>query len=330
MSSRVSKNTPGASSQPQKLKDSCDKCSAAKVRCTKEKPSCSRCDKLGNACSYSPARRVGRPYRPKESLFEEKETGPAQPATKSVTTHFVHESIKLYSQSNLTAVDTGLSSTGSETIFHAHPTPPESAFDMGQIQQVEPHTTKHSQIDQDCLMVALDLSAELEGPAEELRRASPVCPSLVTATTQMMAQVLCRLSAILYCPCSERAEVGMLVSAICMCVMDMHAMIMASFVEKVPSPAAFNQDTHWGALSDEPGRLNGDEGRMRVMGELLKVAQFIAQLTERYNGSNALDESRSEESSDLPVNCLPSIAFSLQQSLQQITHQTSKWSSTHI
>lgn len=61
------RTTPGRNCCPpaQKLKDSCDLCSASKVRCNKQKPSCGRCDKLGYHCFYSPARRGGRPYRPR-------------------------------------------------------------------------------------------------------------------------------------------------------------------------------------------------------------------------------------------------------------------------
>jgi hypothetical protein len=45
-----------------KLKDSCDMCSASKVKCDKEKPTCVRCKKLGYPCFYSPTRRMGRPH----------------------------------------------------------------------------------------------------------------------------------------------------------------------------------------------------------------------------------------------------------------------------
>ncbi|KAK7209426.1 hypothetical protein V2G26_016604 [Clonostachys chloroleuca] len=51
-----------------KLKDSCDACSAFKVRCTKEKPICSRCCKMKRSCRYSPARRAGRPHRSNSSF----------------------------------------------------------------------------------------------------------------------------------------------------------------------------------------------------------------------------------------------------------------------
>ena len=53
------------SQRGQKLKDTCDVCSASKVKCDKQKPTCSRCDKLGYSCFYSLARRKGRPHPPK-------------------------------------------------------------------------------------------------------------------------------------------------------------------------------------------------------------------------------------------------------------------------
>lgn len=46
----------------QKLKDTCDICAASKVKCEKQRPQCSRCEKLGHRCFYSPARRKGRPH----------------------------------------------------------------------------------------------------------------------------------------------------------------------------------------------------------------------------------------------------------------------------
>lgn len=40
-------------------------CSASKIKCNKAKPICSRCEKLGCHCSYSPTRRMGRPHPPR-------------------------------------------------------------------------------------------------------------------------------------------------------------------------------------------------------------------------------------------------------------------------
>ncbi|KAI5923914.1 aflatoxin regulatory protein-domain-containing protein [Camillea tinctor] len=43
-----------------KLKDSCDNCATAKLRCSKEKPTCSRCEKRGKKCQYFATKRAGR------------------------------------------------------------------------------------------------------------------------------------------------------------------------------------------------------------------------------------------------------------------------------
>ncbi|KAL8676074.1 MAG: hypothetical protein Q9186_007369 [Xanthomendoza sp. 1 TL-2023] len=45
-----------------KLKETCDSCSASKVKCEKQWPQCSRCENLRYPCFYSPARRKGRPH----------------------------------------------------------------------------------------------------------------------------------------------------------------------------------------------------------------------------------------------------------------------------
>ncbi|KIX96237.1 uncharacterized protein Z520_08015 [Fonsecaea multimorphosa CBS 102226] len=44
-----------------KLRLSCDNCHAAKVKCTKERPLCSRCANSGASCVYSKSRRAGKP-----------------------------------------------------------------------------------------------------------------------------------------------------------------------------------------------------------------------------------------------------------------------------
>lgn len=55
------KSTAPADSQPvKKLRLSCDACLAAKVKCAKERPVCSRCLDLDYACVYSKSRRTGK------------------------------------------------------------------------------------------------------------------------------------------------------------------------------------------------------------------------------------------------------------------------------
>ena len=52
--------------QPErKLRASCDGCYSAKLKCTKERPTCPRCVSLGLVCRYSPSQRTGKPRRRK-------------------------------------------------------------------------------------------------------------------------------------------------------------------------------------------------------------------------------------------------------------------------
>ncbi|KAF2844839.1 hypothetical protein T440DRAFT_301313 [Plenodomus tracheiphilus IPT5] len=45
-----------------KLRDSCEACAASKVKCHKQKPTCSRCQRRGAACHYLATKRAGRRY----------------------------------------------------------------------------------------------------------------------------------------------------------------------------------------------------------------------------------------------------------------------------
>jgi hypothetical protein len=45
-----------------KLRHSCDACALSKVKCQKQKPTCSRCQRRGVACHYLAIKRSGRRY----------------------------------------------------------------------------------------------------------------------------------------------------------------------------------------------------------------------------------------------------------------------------
>ena len=52
-----------APSKPVKLRESCDSCLLAKVKCSKQRPLCSRCLSNGAPCDYSPSSRAGKRNR---------------------------------------------------------------------------------------------------------------------------------------------------------------------------------------------------------------------------------------------------------------------------
>ena len=49
--------------ETRKLRASCDHCYLAKIRCSKELPTCGRCQRHGYSCRYSPSQRMGKPRK---------------------------------------------------------------------------------------------------------------------------------------------------------------------------------------------------------------------------------------------------------------------------
>lgn len=54
-----------ATTDMQRLKDTCDMCSISKVRCDKSKPVCGGCKRLEYTCNYHPACRISKCARPR-------------------------------------------------------------------------------------------------------------------------------------------------------------------------------------------------------------------------------------------------------------------------
>lgn len=290
--SQISSGASSESQQTQKLKDSCDKCSTSKIRCTKEKPSCARCEKMGYTCFYSPARRVGRPHRSKDSSSgkngEETETR----STRTIKPiRFIDEGDKIVSRLNGSC---------------SHDTAPDVWLNQDYIQSsmqqedIFPEMQQHA-VDQDCTLVIVELFSEMEVPASQLRYSSSVDSCLLNTTTQTLTSVLHRLSIVLICPCSEKGETAMLISAVCMTIIDIHAMIIAKFHET----------------------LGNEAMAMAVIEEISKVATLVLQFTERYNGSTVGEPALA--GNDLPLDFLPALGNLMRERLQQITNDATYW-----
>ncbi len=66
-----------------KLRESCDSCLVAKVKCSKTRPVCSRCLANGATCGYSPSSRAGRKHR-KAVATETARNAATYPKTKDI------------------------------------------------------------------------------------------------------------------------------------------------------------------------------------------------------------------------------------------------------
>ncbi|KAJ5154995.1 uncharacterized protein N7500_010434 [Penicillium coprophilum] len=316
---------PPTSSQSQKLKDSCDNCSSSKVRCTKEKPSCARCEKSGYACFYSPARRVGRPYRPKMPSPAEKDgEEPERPhSTKAIrTTQVVDEGER--PSSLFKKLSSQVDADRNSSIVNLRPSEHDPSFKTQQPTGTVAETHRHK-VGQDCVLVVMDLFCELEVQTEQLRSSSLVDYRLANSTAQTIVAALRRLFTILICPCSERAELGMLVYAICMTIIDMHAMTLTKSVRNNPPPPVLVQTGLWhdhGASAQEPPE--NEAVAMLILGKLSKMAKLILQFIERYSGHLGAKPPLQEDH-EIPSDILPILGSLMRERLQQTIDDATYW-----
>ena len=70
--------------RPAKFRSSCDACSASKIKCDQERPSCLRCSNLGIKCNYSPSRRMGKPSAASRDLANAAKGAKAPQAKASI------------------------------------------------------------------------------------------------------------------------------------------------------------------------------------------------------------------------------------------------------
>ncbi|KAH8589384.1 aflatoxin regulatory protein-domain-containing protein [Bisporella sp. PMI_857] len=75
-SSSTSRRNTTAPAAP-KLRDSCHACALSKLKCYKEKPTCSRCAKRGITCEYVATKRGGRKHSNRASINDAIKTAPA-------------------------------------------------------------------------------------------------------------------------------------------------------------------------------------------------------------------------------------------------------------
>ncbi|KAJ5921367.1 hypothetical protein N7466_009693 [Penicillium verhagenii] len=289
-----------------KLKDSCDKCSVSKVRCTKEKPSCTRCGKLGYTCFYSPARRVGRPHRSKDSSSRGNDSKESEKSlAKTVKTAiFIDEGDKLLSRFNSSSTNDNVANVR----LNQHDNPPvqqqqpqrhEEEFHNANEQESSIAVQLHA-VDQDCMLVIMEIFSELEIPASQLRGSLSVDADLLNMTTQTITSALRRLSNILICPCAERAENALLISAVCLTIVDIHTITIGKF-------------------HGIPG--NGTMP-MGVLAELSKVAKLVLQFSDRYNEYLS---GQISNGNGMPLDFLPALGNLMRERLQKITNDATYW-----
>lgn len=135
---------------PPKYRASCDGCYLAKLKCTKEKPTCTRCKNLGLSCTYSPSRRTGKPraYNPQaisSSSTISTITAPISPSPTTASSSSQVLTWQLAASSNATAIlpTETLASPFENTLFAPNNEPRSSLMDTTMSYWSSSATTLH-------------------------------------------------------------------------------------------------------------------------------------------------------------------------------------------
>ncbi|KAL4759690.1 Zn(II)2Cys6 transcription factor domain-containing protein [Aspergillus foveolatus] len=302
-----------------KLKDSCDVCSASKLRCDKQKPTCARCANLNRPCTYSPARRGGRPHRVRrersqsQSQSQSQDQSPRQcfgmPIANTSSSSFA-ELTRIPGQTDskmscnngcflstqMTANPYSQDSQPSTRSAGMSPSPCKNLMNT----RVAAET---AETDMDCTRVALSIVEQLERSKEQRPRsaASTYTHGGLTATEACQ-----RLLTILMCPCSEQAEVALLVASGCISLMDVvHRSASCSSkplghdrsASSSGSPSISSEQDplmwSWSQPQSFSRSCSLASDSQSQVGDLSKIAKVIVQFTERYcQGAKVAAESR--------------------------------------
>ncbi|EGR44833.1 uncharacterized protein TRIREDRAFT_111742 [Trichoderma reesei QM6a] len=300
----------GTHAPARKLKDSCDLCSASKLRCNKQKPTCARCASLNQPCSYSPARRAGRPHRVREK---------SQQQCLEMSVDSTMGSVGDGSKSREMSLDTTFLCMQSIRQDQSHPQQRQQQRQSQQQQQQQqqaavPPSCQAPYQDAgggDCARIAITILEQLDVAR---RRAGHT--SVSSATTDACQ----RLLTILVCPCSEQPGVALLVACGCISLMDTvhHCHVLQSapsqetLTRTTPSPSPEKDLPGWHRPSSSNNNGQGVE-------QLAKIAKVILQFTDRYS-----QEPKGGAAWTQTTWLVAPIAALLRFRLQTVTHQAAK------
>ncbi|KAI4231019.1 MAG: hypothetical protein L6R40_007857 [Gallowayella cf. fulva] len=346
-----------------KLKETCDSCSASKVKCDKRWPQCSRCEHLTYPCFYSPARRKGRPHptinhdgRKKSEESSEKsstqeslpcqtndtnpqvasrrsEIGPQLAIAKEeiqrrhqhrqgygamsrlqarIPTHHL-EALSSQDPPNSPSqrLDTcgSSTSTGSPTTISSPATRVSTVSSTASIDDsTNPWPAKSSYNDHDsntdspndCALLAMKTLQHLSGESI-LQHGNDADGSTSEIQLHTASTAIKRLSTIFICPCSQKADVGLLTVALCAAILDLYESILQGSIDDFAPPSTAVNSIF--QLTSNPKQATVQ----RVLEELPKAASIVMQFTRRYNGVGDTVEPKGRD--DILASLLPTLAM---------------------
>ena len=322
-----------------RLKDCCDVCSAFKLRCDKQKPTCIRCANLNRPCTYSPARRAGRPHavRPESGQNQNQKRSKAQSRSRgdSLQQDFsAPDSANPPKNGSRKVATTGIAGRTDNVIgFDNGCFPNTHSLSLHADNQSadipsSPHGFLNTRLDSDatktdCMRVALSIVEQLEARKrwngmDGMASTYGVGASAGGLTATEACQ---RLLTILVCPCSEQAEVALLVASACISLMEVvHGSIGANSSQAPPSLPLVSQGLSEQDLllwsRPQSARSSSSDGQSQV-GDLFKIAKLVLQFTHRY--CHDMKGEPSEPSEDHTDWVIAPVAALLRCRLQSVT-----------
>jgi hypothetical protein len=296
-----------------KLRQTCDLCSEAKVKCDKKQPRCGRCERLSYECVYSPARRIGRP-RPRSPRSQDAgrpaSNGNATTADDIKKDHTVRRPSARPASSSITSaarqanfnVDMPMTdvfpddianqqntrasvSTGANSITSADLSASNNASQCVSIQDnflsiaeqpslgAMQEVVRHNPYEYDCATVAVATLQKLAETGLDSKSANSTATP-VTATAA--ADVLAD-----QIPFACRQAVRILV---CPCSVDMDmALLTASLAAAILEVA----DAALHTLKPPGTVLHDDQRTLLALGTLPTISQVVTLFTHRYSATQA-------------------------------------------
>ena len=238
---------PDQAGWPKRSKDTCDMCSASKVKCDKRRPICSRCARLDYPCFYSPARRIRKhrldDHSPTPSAGQQQQQMLGPPSTHlngdeslstsssasddfafgrdntvphSLSVHGVFPAFSMPDAnfSSLPAINTEVTSTK-----RMRSTPKPSTPECQQ-------SPLSSDPKMDCATTTVDLLQNLDRTSLKSSSNRIASNAVVTASLEAFIKeasvAIRRTSIILVCPCSRKPDIGLLAAGVCSAVLDVY------------------------------------------------------------------------------------------------------------
>ncbi|KAG7007375.1 hypothetical protein G7Y79_00010g028760 [Physcia stellaris] len=353
--------TPGAGRLPQtqKLKDTCDMCSASKVKCDKQRPICGRCGRLGYPCFFSPARRIRKRRCVQRLSSNTRDRDTERPseaqsitASRDASVAAASDASEDTAESSSRDVANGPSTTEfegicSSTLFDDSngavlPYTSNDEYDssgrmvLGSKVSSDGASSPPERSHSDCAALAIDLLQELNMTAGARSFATPRLSGgdtgILDARFEVASTAIKHSSTILICPCSRRMEVGLLAAAVCTALLDTYEVILRyskkPSIVSAPTGKAqnMNKGSVKGLTGQEHGNSDGDPNRetneAAAAMRLLEELPKVANLVTQFTkryGQNAESSSK-----DLHQVLAASLTASLKSIINEVTDRVAQ------